>query len=385
MKVNVDFFYEGKKYSVSCSSEDKLNTMFDKFIKILNNESQIEEYSFFFNDEEFKEEENNKTIGRNSLIGGKNKIIISVQKKLKIIKCPKCNYNDSIIDLKNYQAAFSGCEHNHSINFNYNIYQNCQKIIPSDIKCCEPNCKHNQENDKSEFYFCLTCSKMIKRSIIYDKSCKLAHDKNHVCVNFYEKNYFCKSHFKKFIKYCFNCKKNICEQCENDHQNHEIKNYEFMAPNEGELKELKDSLKKIGDAIKNLKLVIDDLIYSLNGTLRLFQNYYDIANDIIYKYEHFNKNEDKKKELLNFAILKSLRNLKYSNKNISKDIESLLTQNNKINTATSILYINQNRKAMYKGDENKDSKKDYENDNDKEWLNMIKENEEKEKKKKKKK
>ena len=76
MKVNVDFFYEGKKYSVSCSSEDKLNTMFDKFIKILNNESQIEEYSFFFNDEEFKEEENNKTIGRNSLIGGKNKIII---------------------------------------------------------------------------------------------------------------------------------------------------------------------------------------------------------------------------------------------------------------------------------------------------------------------
>ena len=77
--------------------------------------------------------------------------------------------------------------------------------------------------------------------------------------------------------------------------------------------------------------------------------------------------------------------MKYSNKNISKDIESLLTQNNKINTATSILYINQNRKAMYKGDENKDSKKDYENDNDKEWLNMIKENEEKEKKKKKKK
>lgn len=166
---------------------------------------------------------------------------------------------------------------------------------PSDIKCCEPNCKHNQKNDKSEFYFCLTCSKMLNTTKSYCKTCKLAHNKDHICVNFDEKNYFCKSHFQKFLKYCFNCKMNICKQCENDHQNHEIKNYAFMAPNKDELKELKDSLKSIGKDIKNLKLVIDDLIYSLNGTLRLFQNYYDIENDIIYKYEHFNKNEDKKK------------------------------------------------------------------------------------------
>ena len=351
MKVNVDFIYEGKKYNASCSSKDRLNTMFDKFIKILNNESQLEEYSFFFNDEEVKEDENNKTIEGNSLIGGKNEITITVQKNLKIIKCPKCNYNDCIIDLKNYQALFSGCEHNHSIKDTYDKYQKCQIMIPSDIKCCEPNCKHNQKNDKSEFFFCLTCSKMLNTTKSYCKTCKLAHNKDHFSVNFDEKNYFCKSHFKKFIKYCFNCKKNICEQCENDHQNHEIKNYEFMAPNEGELKELKDSLKKIGDAIKNLKLVIDDLIYSLNGTLRLFQNYYDIANDIIYKYEHFNKNEDKKKELLNFTILKSLRNLKFSNKNIVEDIESLITQNNRINKATAIIYIYENKKAMYRGDE----------------------------------
>jgi len=46
MKVNVDFIYENKKYSVSCSSKDRLNTMFEKFIKKLNNESQIEEYFF---------------------------------------------------------------------------------------------------------------------------------------------------------------------------------------------------------------------------------------------------------------------------------------------------------------------------------------------------
>ena len=47
MKVNIDFFYEGEKYNVSCSSKDRLNTLLDKFVQKLNNESQIEEYSFF--------------------------------------------------------------------------------------------------------------------------------------------------------------------------------------------------------------------------------------------------------------------------------------------------------------------------------------------------
>lgn len=54
MKVNVEFIYEGNKYIASCSSKDRLNTMFDKFLKKLNNESQLEEYSFFVNDEEVK-------------------------------------------------------------------------------------------------------------------------------------------------------------------------------------------------------------------------------------------------------------------------------------------------------------------------------------------
>ena len=366
MKVNIDFFYEGKKYNVSCSSKDRLNTMFDKFVKELNNESQIEEYSFLYNDEEIKEDENNKTIEGNSLIGGKNEITITVQKNLKIIKCPKCNYNDCIIDLKNYKILFSGCEHNHSVKDTYDKYQKNQIMIPSDIKCCAPNCKNNQKNDKSEFYICLTCSKNLKTSKSYCKTCKLSHNKDHVSVNFDEKNYYCKSHLQKFIKYCFNCKKNICEKCESDHQSHTIKRFTLMAPNEDELKELKESLKNIGKIISEFKNVVDDLIYSLNGTLRLFQNYYDIANDIIYKYEHFNKNKDKEKELLNFTILKSLRNLKLSNQRLKEDIDSLINQNNRTNKAIAIIYIYENKKAMYRGDEDKNSKKDNENDNDNE-------------------
>ena len=126
-----------------------------------------------------------------------------------------------------------------------------------------------------------------------------------------------------------------------------------MAPNDDELKELKESLKIIGNTISDFKIVVTDIMYSLNSTVRLFQSYYDIANDIIYKYEHFNKNKDKEKELLNFTILKSLRNLKLSNQRIKEDIDSLINQNNRTNKAIAILYICENKKAMYRGDEKK--------------------------------
>ena len=255
-------------------------------------------------------------------------------------------------------------------------------MIPSDIKCSTPGCKSNQKNDKSESYYCLNCSKLTRTTKSFCKACKLAHHTDHVNVNFDEKNYYCKSHFQQYLKYCFNCKKNICEKCESEHQNHLFKSYKFMTPNEDELNKLKDSLKEISKKIRDLKVIVDHLIYCLNGTLRLIQDYYDIANDVIYKYEKFNKNKDKKKELLNFAILKSLHNLKNSNEKILEDIEPLINQKKRINQVQGIIYIYENKKAMYRGDgnENKDSKKDDEddNDNDKELLEMIKKNEENE-------
>ena len=106
-----------------------------------------------------------------------------------------------------------------------------------------------------------------------------------------------------------------------------------MSPNEVELQEVKESLNKNDKMFSNLKISIDNIIYNLNGTLRLFQNYYEIANDIIYKYEKFNKNEDKEKEFLNFTILKTPRNLKVSNKKITEDLDSLIKQKDTITKA----------------------------------------------------
>ena len=91
MEIKVEFIYEDKTYDIVCLAKDELKSMFDKFIKELNNESQVDEYSFYYEGQKLK---NKKTIEKNDLIGGKSKITIKVQKNLKILKCPDCNYND---------------------------------------------------------------------------------------------------------------------------------------------------------------------------------------------------------------------------------------------------------------------------------------------------
>ena len=80
-------------------------------------------------------------------------------------------------------------------------------MIPSDIRCCVNGCNHDQENDKSDFYFCLTFSEMFNKTKSYCTKCMSTHSDKHIRVNFDRKNYYCKVHFQKFINYCFDCKK----------------------------------------------------------------------------------------------------------------------------------------------------------------------------------
>ena len=223
MEVKIEFIYEDKTYDVVCSAKEDLNSMFKKFIKMLNNESQVEEYSFYYEGQKLKEDKNKKTIEKNDLIGDKNKITIKVQKNLKILKCPNCNYNDCILILKNNKVTFYGCEHKHTSTTIYDKYKKSQIMIPSDIRCCVNGCNHDQENDKSDFYYCLTCSNMLGTTKSYCTKCISVHDEDHIKVNFEKKNYYCKDHFQKFIKYCFDCKKIYVKNVKMSIQNMKLK------------------------------------------------------------------------------------------------------------------------------------------------------------------
>ena len=50
--------------------------------------------------------------------------------------------------------------------------------------------------------------------------CKRKHDKNHKIIKYEEKDTICNKHYEIYIKYCTECKINICIQCEKEHKNH---------------------------------------------------------------------------------------------------------------------------------------------------------------------
>ena len=256
---------------------------------------------------------------------GKNDFfILSVEKNIRIIQCPECNYGDCVVSLHNYKTTFYNCEHKHLKISSYDNYFTDQVFYRERIICADnkENCKLNAKND-IEFHMCLTCSKTAKRTKSYCSNCIKHHrDKNHVIIKYEDNNYYCRPHIKKMEKYCFQCKKNLCEDCAKEHEEnsekyagHQIKDINSLIPLQREITELKDSLSKISSLMESLQIVINDLIYTLNGAMRIYTNYYKSASHIIEKYESFNKGEDSFK---NFTIFKCLYNLKLSNAQIWK-------------------------------------------------------------------
>lgn len=359
MDIKAIFIYQKKTIEVSCSSKEEMVSLFNKFIKQVNPESNINNYIFYY---EGKELGKDSTIEKNELISGKSSIAISVQKNLKIIKCPQCNYNDCIINLSNYQVTFYGCEHKHIESDTYDKYNEKQKIENSSIRCCVHDCDHNEENDTLDFYLCLTCSKMLNNTNSYCSRCNSAHNKDHIRVKFDDKNYYCRKHFNKYEKYCFTCQKNICEECVNEHAEHKIKSYESMLPTTGELEELNKNLKTMEENIENLKIIIENILYNLNGTLRIFQKYYQIAKEIIGKYKMFNQ------DFKNYTILKTLRHLKLSNRQIMLDLKEIIDNKSVQEKAKAIIDIYKNKKDKYKSNKNTN---DMGQDKDEDWIKEI--------------
>ena len=87
-----------------------MQKIFEKFTEKLK--VNINDFEFFY--------EGNK-INKNSTFlelnkGENNKaIVVTVEKKLKIIKCPQCICNDCVIEINNYKILFSDCKYNHKV------------------------------------------------------------------------------------------------------------------------------------------------------------------------------------------------------------------------------------------------------------------------------
>ena len=346
MNAIVHFVYEKKTIDIQFLTNNDLINIFQKFATKVNPKFKETDFDFFYNG--VKLTKDLKDLNE-SIFEDKKEIIICAEKKSKFVKCPICVYNNCMIDIDNYVINFYGCKYNHIDCKVFKSYPDTQKIDQSKILCDNIGCDdNNQSNDPDDFYKWVTCTKSLKHTQYYCNLHSKEHDKNikprHFQVKYEERNYYCDNHEKKLTKYCFKCRKNLCNNCLNEHNGHQIKDYISISPN---IKDFKDSLAKIKGKIQDLKIIIDYIKKNyLDRPIIIYENYCEILNDVIEKYEKYNA------ELKNYAILKNFLNLKIANKNIMDDLDKIINETNYQNKTNILIDIFLNEQKNYKNNIN---------------------------------
>ena len=385
-EIKVTFMYANKGTTIFCSKKEKIEEMIDKFINKLNPDSRNIDYNFYYEGNLLDRSTFHQTIEENAYLRQKDFFIISVDKNIKVIKCPNCNYGDCVVSLRHYSTAFYNCEHKHIQISSYdNYFLKDQIYNPESIRCAGingNNCTKNAKMDPN-FQLCLTCSKLDNQTQSICSECSDKHNTEkkgrHKIIKYEDKNYYCYKYIDEMKYYCFQCQKNLCDGCKEAHlkdeklKEHKIKNIEALIPEEEEIKDLKNSLEEIEYNISELKDVVNNLIYIMNGAMRLYQNYVKISHAIIDKYEMFNKGE---KAFKNFTIFKCLRNLRLSNKEILDDLISIINAKDKKSKASTLIqYYTDKKDKYYKNNPGSDLNQE----KDDEWYQEVLEREKRKK------
>ena len=287
--VEAIFNYEGIICNtiIQCEINEKMKNIIDKFlIKIENEENNLYylyngskiNYELTFNEQANNIDKNRKIM---NIVVSKNEEVKKIIKEVisKDIICPECK-EDALINISNLKINLHDCKNNHNIIKSLNDFEDTQKININSILCniCNMNNKNNTHNN--EFYICNTCNKNIC------PLCKSHHEKNHILINYDDKNYICNQHNEPFIKYCITHKKDICMLCETKHEKDKITEFKkILITNE----ELSKSMKDLNNTINNFKKKVKIIKEILDRMVNELEKYYQISNNIINNYSINNK------------------------------------------------------------------------------------------------
>ena len=310
------FNYEGVNTKIQCNLNDKIKDIINKFLnKIEKNENNLfylyngkiinKELTF---NEQANELDKKRKIMNILVTGGekeKEEIIIS-----KDIICPECK-EITLLDINNFKINFHDCKNGHNINNIFlDKYEETQKIILNNIKCNICNINHLSSNSQNDFSICKTCNKNIC------KDCKSKHNKNHVIINYDNKDCLCNKHIEeKYLYYCKTCKKDICILCKSEHEKHVLIDFNDIIIKDDDIsKTMKDLIITI-EKLKN-KIIIIQKVF--NRLISAVDFYYDMNKIIIDNY-NLNKR--------NYYKLQNLYYLKNNNEMMIKYINNIIDDN----------------------------------------------------------
>ena len=109
----------------------------------------------------------------------------------------------------------------------------------------------------------------------------------------------CEKHkMQQYSSYCLNCKKNLCSECEMNHNlfrknndTHKIMHfYEILSNNDEYLEKLRGNIKNFRHKIDLLKIELSKMTNIINSVINNFEIYYNIYYDLISNYEIVERN-----------------------------------------------------------------------------------------------
>ena len=174
--------------------------------------------------------------------------------------------------------------------------------------------KNNKQNEK-------------KKNIENESTNKVINnDKENINNNKEEKFPFylfdscCIKHDQIYSNYCYDCLRNICSVCaEKDHKNHNLENLNDIMIDEEKLREIKTSLEKNINDLKNINRYFNELIEKIKNQYSYFyslkQKEIEIKQKIIKDFEtiKYNYNSIQNINNLNYKYLNSNKNSIISN------------------------------------------------------------------------
>ena len=319
INININFSYNGTSIFIQCKRSDdlenilkKYSTKIEKDLKdiyflykgsLLNKESKVEELNI-------EQYENDIKILVNDL-ECEDKEIDSLKISKDII-CPEC-LEDCIINFKDYKITLNNCYYKHTYsNILINEFDDYQKINEAKIICSNNKFNTNKsEAYENKFFICCNCN------INLCSMCKSLHNKNHILIDYDSKNYICTVHAEKYIFYSKKDDKNLCDLCMAEVDGNE----EYIYLNKVLKKKVMD-INELRIKIDALKKEIDGNERKHNKVLENFEIYYNLVNKIKSNYDIRKKNY---KKLIN------INNLNDYNKEIIKDIDKVVNENNNEN------------------------------------------------------
>ena len=337
---------------VQCTSNQKINVVIDSFKNKVNADKikiNFNDYIFYFDEKKMSLDSTIADFQNGSNSASRSLMLISVRKRSKFIKCPDCEGNTCFLKIENYGLKFYGCPNNHQPIKTFSQYEDSQKINFGEIKC--DKCLKTRREVRQMFK-CLTCTKENGLSFYICNECKIKPgEKNHITIDYDDKNYKCLDNHK-YSAYCLFCNKDICQEDEKSHLNkkHDVIKFESIKP---KIEVIKKDLGEIKTRIEKSRSHINQILKMIETASATLDNYYTICMDIIGKYESFNS------ELKNYHIINNINFIENSNKIVNEHLDKLLitdkTKKGYLDKCEKLLDIFYKERGNYTGSNNKEN------------------------------